>query len=271
MSVEVRELEEKLRRVSSTHDVLLIERSNLERILAQMNIQAEQSETTHSEGECEDCIDGFDLAAGLCKWRLRSITEERLSLDFIGQTSETCVNLSFDTSKTPILYSVNLERSLFPNKWRFARKFSATVSSFLKSRMKLLQESHGRSSLESFSSMPELVRSVALELVRADVVAMEIRTLEQRHDVSIEFANTGKFRLTTSFLNEKDQQSVAITFLISCQYPTSPPSVTFETFDEDFDLLPLERLIKHVKPGSGGILRMLDNVKAFLATCKKKE
>jgi hypothetical protein len=250
--------------VSSIGHNLLHERSRLERMLAQVDTQAELMNNPLSEDQCAECINEFDVAAGLCKWHLRTITAERFTLDFTGQTSETCVNLSFDTTKTPILYSLTLERSLFPNKLRFACKFSATVSSFLKNRMNMLRESYGRSALDSFSSIPGFVRRLALELVRADVVAMEIRALEQRHKVSVEFANKGNFRLTARFPNETDQHEVAITFLVSHRYPIAPPSTTIESFDKAFDLSRLHRLIKNVKPGFGGILRTLDNVKAFV-------
>jgi hypothetical protein len=272
MTDELHELEARLLRLSSTHEDLRHERVHLERMLLQMNTQRDLHDNAHSEGECMEYINQFDVADGLSKWRIGEIKEESCTLDYIGQTSETCARLSFKMSNAPLRYSFDLERTLFPAKLRFARKFPKMVASFLKYRMQLIQRSYGRSSLDSFSAVPELVRYLALELVRIDVLAMEIRALEQRHAVTIEFANSGNIILTAHFPKMEDGENVAtITFLVSREYPIAPPSATIHSFDEALDVLSLHRLIKRAKPGFGWILRTLDSVKAFVGPWKNNE
>jgi hypothetical protein len=269
MADELQELEAKLDRLSTTQKGLLQERSDLARMFDHIETQTDQEDNEHSEGECVECMNRFDVAAGLCKWRIRTIKEKRWTLDYIGQTSETCTRLSFDMSTSPIQYSIDVERNLFPVERRFASKFTKTVSSLLNYRMKVLQESHGRQALDSFSSVPELIRYLALELVQIDVLAMEIKAIEQRHAVTIDFAHSGNVRVTACFPNKDEDNIVAISFLVSREYPIAPPSPTIHPLVDSLDVSTLLKLIKKAKPGFGGMLHTFDSVKAFCAGCSK--
>lgn len=136
----------------------------------------------------------------------------------------------------------------------------------MKSQIVQLKNSFGSSQIAAPSEIPQFTRRLALRLTRIDVVAMEIRALEQRHRIRLDTSGTDAYHICAYFSKETDVPSVIVTFIVSSEYPVAPPAVKIESFDKNLDLEPMQRLGKHIKAGNGGIVRTCDTMKAFWGT-----
>ncbi|KAL7579876.1 hypothetical protein ACA910_004886 [Epithemia clementina (nom. ined.)] len=119
-------------------------------------------------------------------WHLSEVTQERMSLSYIGSCFESCATISLKFNNTgDLLCKSSVAPSLFSQGAR-GRTYPPTVAKYWHSRNEALCSSLTFSGEQKASLLKHKLRSNAWMRCRLEVICSELRVLHRRYDASVD-------------------------------------------------------------------------------------
>jgi hypothetical protein len=208
----------------------------------------------------------FDTLIGLLKWQASTVTDDRLSLHYIGSCPSSCVELSFRCHPPTLVASAKHE--FYRNHQSARAKNLSVVSGFLNGRMEsLCQDVTQQFVRDPQHRLCSAFRSMDWQLSRLENSATEIAMLKRRYKAAVTKCQDS-IQLDVAF-DKSGAERVRAQFLITEEYPFSPVSIRLDTFVEGDDVDAIHKLLnKSAKIGFGCLSRMCDIIASYCAVQK---
>mmetsp|Transcript_7710 Transcript_7710/g.14536 ORF Transcript_7710/g.14536 Transcript_7710/m.14536 type:complete len:2032 (+) Transcript_7710:158-6253(+) len=205
-------------------------------------------------------LEAITSLEGLQSWTLIQVEENLVDIEFIGDSSELSLYLSFNLLQNgEVICKVRDMMSTVQSTKR--TKYTSNVKAFFSHQVWNLRKSLSKRPLAGISEICSIMHHVDWYLGRLQIIGTELSMLEARYDGLLKRASSSDiFHFELSIINNASGKVLNTIFEIGETYPFASEAI----ISGDEDIIGLEtHLTKNAKPGYGYLSRTCDIISSF--------